>query len=127
MVLGASTMNTAALLQELQNLEQQLVTIEFKVNKCSFTFNTNLSKGMTSSEVQSLQKVLNYTSLTQVAISGPGSPNNESTYFGSATKNAVIAFQNIFADQILTPNGLTSGNGYVGSATRSVLNSLCSQ
>jgi peptidoglycan hydrolase-like protein with peptidoglycan-binding domain len=120
-------MNTAALLQELQNLEQQLVTIEFKVNKCSFTFNTNVSKGMTSSEVQSLQKVLNYTSLTQVAISGPGSPNNESTYFGSATKNAVIAFQNIFADQILTPNGLTSGNGYVGSATRSVLNSLCSQ
>jgi uncharacterized repeat protein (TIGR01451 family) len=126
-VLGASTTNTVALLQELQNLEQQLITLEFKANSCSLTFNTNLSKGMTNSEVQNLQKVLNYTSLTQVASTGPGSPNNESTYFGSATKNAVIAFQNIFANQILTPNGLTSGNGYVGATTRSVLNGLCSQ
>jgi uncharacterized repeat protein (TIGR01451 family) len=126
-VLGASTTNTVALLQELQNLEQQLVTLEFKANSCSFTFNANLSKGMTSSEVQNLQKVLNYSSLTQVAATGVGSPNNETTYFGSATKNAVIAFQNIFANQILTPNGLTSGNGYVGASTRSVLNGLCSQ
>jgi uncharacterized repeat protein (TIGR01451 family) len=124
-VLGASTTNTVALLQELQNLEQQLVTLEFKANSCSFTFNANLSKGMTSSEVQNLQKVLNYSSLTQVAATGVGSPNNETTYFGSATKNAVIAFQNIFADQILTPNGMTSGNGYVGASTRSVLNGLC--
>jgi hypothetical protein len=126
-VLGASTTNTVALLQELQNLEQQLVTLEFKTNSCSFTFNTNLSKGMTSADVQNLQKVLNYTSLTQVAATGLSSPNNETTYFGDATKNAVIAFQNIFANQILTPNGLTSGNGYVGASTRSVLNGLCSQ
>jgi hypothetical protein len=126
-VLGASTVNTAALLQELQNLEQQLITLEFKANSCSLAFNTNLSKGMTSSEVQNLQKVLNYSSLTQVAATGAGSPNNETTYFGDATKNAVIAFQNIFANQILAPNGLTSGNGYVGASTRSVLNGLCSQ
>jgi uncharacterized repeat protein (TIGR02543 family) len=126
-VLGASTTNFVALEQQLQNLEQQLITLEFKTNSCSLTFNTNLSKGMTSSEVQNLQKVLNYTSLTQVAATGPGSPNNETTYFGSATQNAVIAFQNIFANQILTPNGLTSGNGYVGASTRSVLNGLCSQ
>jgi uncharacterized repeat protein (TIGR01451 family) len=126
-VLGASTVNTAALLQELQNLEQQLITLEFKANSCSFTFSANLSKGMTSSEVQNLQKVLNYSSLTQVAATGAGSPNNETTYFGGATQNAVIAFQNIFTNQILTPNGLTSGNGYVGASTRSVLNGLCSQ
>jgi uncharacterized repeat protein (TIGR01451 family) len=126
-VLGASTTNTAALLQELQNLEQQLIALEFKANSCSLTFNTNLSKGMTSSEVRNLQKVLNYTSLTQVAATGAGSPNNETTYFGNATKNAVIAFQNIFANQILAPNGLTSGNGYVGASTRSVLNGLCGQ
>jgi hypothetical protein len=126
-VLGASTTNTVALMQELQNLEQQLIALEFKANSCSLTFGTNLSQGMTSSAVKDLQTVLNYTPLTQVATTGPGSPNNESTYFGNATKNAVIAFQNIFADQILTPNGMTSGNGYVGASTRSVLKGLCGQ
>ena len=124
-VLGASTTNTVALMQELQNLEQQLIALEFKANSCSLTFGTNLSQGMTSSAVKDLQTVLNYTPLTQVATTGPGSPNNESTYFGNVTKNAVIAFQNIFADQILTPNGMTSGNGYVGASTRSVLKGLC--
>jgi peptidoglycan hydrolase-like protein with peptidoglycan-binding domain len=114
-------------MQELQNLEQQLIALEFKANSCSLTFGTNLSQGMTSSAVKDLQTVLNYTPLTQVATTGPGSPNNESTYFGNATKNAVIAFQNIFADQILTPNGMTSGNGYVGASTRSVLKGLCGQ
>jgi hypothetical protein len=126
-VLGASTTNPVALLQELQNLEQQLIALEFKANSCSLTFNTNLSKGMTSSAVKNLQTVLNYAPLTQVATTGPGSPNNETTYFDNATKNAVIAFQNIFADQILTPNGMTSGNGYVGASTRSVLKGLCGQ
>jgi peptidoglycan hydrolase-like protein with peptidoglycan-binding domain len=88
-------------------------------------FNRNLSKGMTGSDVKNLQIVLNDASLTQVAETGPGSPNNESTYFGNATKNAVIVFQNIFANRILTPNGLTVGSGYVGATTRAVLNSLC--
>jgi hypothetical protein len=127
-VLGASTTNFVALAQELQNLDQQLVTLEFKVNACSFTFNKNLSKGMTSSDVKNLQIVLNYsTPLTQVAQTGAGSPNDESTYFGNATKNAVIVFQSIFSDQILAPLGLTSGTGYVGSATRAVLNGRCGQ
>lgn len=126
-ILGASTASPTTLLQELQNLERQLVTIEFRANKCSFTFDTNLSKGMTDPDIKNLQMVLNYTSLTQVAVTGSGSPNNESTYFGNATKNAVIAFQNIFANELLTPNGMTSGNGYVGAATRKELNTLCGQ
>jgi len=126
-VLGASTTNPVALAQLLQNLEQQLVTLEFKANSCSFVFSRNLLKGTMGSDVKNLQTVLNYTPLTQVAQTGAGSPNDESTYFGNATKNAVIAFQNIFANQILTPIGLTSGNGYVGSATRAFLNGLCGQ
>lgn len=80
---------------------------------------------MNDPDVETLQRVLNYTSLTEVAKDGPGSPGNETAYFGNGTKNAIIAFQNIFADQILAPNGLSSGNGYVGATTRAVLNNLC--
>ncbi len=133
-VLGASTTNPGVLLQLLQSLMQQLIALEKKLvtqqlkdASCSAQFNQNLSQGMNNADVKMLQTVLNMSDLTQVAQSGVGSPGNESTYFGDATKNAVIIFQNIFADEILAPNGLTSGNGYVGSATRSVLNQLCSQ
>ena len=129
-VLGASTTNPSALLatleSELVTLEQQLIAQQFKgAAACSFTFNQNLSKGMTSNGVLHLQKVLNVSAITQIAQTGAGSPGNESTYFGSTTKDAVVIFQNIFANDILTSAGLTSGNGYVGAATRAKLNSLC--
>jgi len=116
------------LITQLVILEKQLVTMEFKTEwDARATFTKNLSQGMTDADVLNLQKVLNYTFMTQIADSGSGSPGNESTYFGLTTKNAVISFQNIFADEILAPAGLTSGNGYVGVGTRAELNLLCSQ
>ncbi|MGC9968873.1 MAG: putative Ig domain-containing protein [Minisyncoccia bacterium] len=129
-VLGASTTNPFALLQSLTQqliaLEKELITVQFQQAGCSPNFTKNLSLGMNDSQVKYLQQVLNYSNLTQVAASGIGSPGNESTYFGFATKKAVIIFQNIFADEILKPIGLTSGNGYVGASTRAQLNTLCS-
>lgn len=123
-VLGASTTDQAI---DLNTLEQKLVALEFKANACRFSFHNNLHQGMNSSEVRDLQTVLDYSESTSIAASGPGSPGHTTYYFGAGTKRAVAAFQNIFADRILTPNGLASGNGYVGSATRSVLNELCTQ
>jgi len=89
----------------------------------AYSFNRNLTTGSTGQDVLELQRVLNSNEQTKLAEVGPGSPGNETTYFGAITKSGVIAYQNLFRQAILIPVGLTFGTGYFGPSTREHLNS----
>jgi peptidoglycan hydrolase-like protein with peptidoglycan-binding domain len=87
-------------------------------------FISNLSLGSSGLQVFELQQVLNQNPATLIASVGPGSPGNETTYFGGLTEAAVIRFQEKYASQILTPAGLTQATGFVGLYSRNMLNEL---
>ncbi len=93
----------------------------------------NLKEGDTGQDVKELQIFLNQnlepkesenTTSTQIAPSGTGSPGKETTYFGPATKKAVIVFQEKFKTEILTPQNLTAGTGIVDEKTRIKIHAL---
>lgn len=92
----------------------------------SFQFSRNLKFGSVGDDVKELQIILNRNPKTQVAASGVGSPGNETSFFGSLTKTAVAAFQELYASDILAPLGLSKGTGYFGKSTRDKINNLSS-
>ncbi len=77
-------------------------------------FSRDLYEGMQHPDVKKLQQWLNKDPKFQVAKNGPGSPGQETEYFGSLTKAAVIRFQ--------TARGIKPAAGYVGHITRAVIN-----
>jgi len=77
-----------------------------------------------SPDVSYLQYVLDSNPQTIVASAGSGSASNLTNYFGSMTKTAVMRFQALYANDILTPAGLTNPTGNVGPLTIKKLNSL---
>lgn len=76
----------------------------------------SLQQGSSGADVMSLQVFLNASADTRVSVSGAGSPGMESTYFGPATKAAVIKFQ---AKNNVSPIGI------VGPATRAAIAAVC--
>jgi len=109
-------------IQQLQTLLAQIT--EVSGIPADYKFEKTLKSGQTSNDVKYLQIFLNSDPETQIAKSGPGSPGNETTYFGPLTKAAVIKFQEKYAEDILAPWNLTEGTGLVGKTTRDKINSL---
>lgn len=109
---------TAAIFSLTAHAEQISVDLPTRI------FLQNLKEGDTSVEVRELQRVLNNDPDTMIAGLGAGSPGRESEFFGPATTDAVIRFQNKYASEVLSPAGLQSGSGFVGLWTRLKLNQL---
>jgi ABC-type transport system substrate-binding protein len=86
--------------------------------KPAFQFKKNLSLNSNGSDVEELQKCL--SKFPDVF------PDAEVTgFFGEKTKEAVIKFQEKYADDILKPSNLEKGNGVVKQGTREKLNQVC--
>jgi hypothetical protein len=77
----------------------------------------DLLQGSTGADVMALQKFLNTMTGTIVALTGAGSPGNETSTFGSLTKAAVIKFQTLY--------NITPIAGYAGAKTRAQIASVC--
>jgi len=85
------------------------------------TFTRNLKQGMIGNDVKTLQQFLNSKGFI-VSKTGSGSPNKETSYFGPATKAALMKFQLFYKKEILDPQGLAVPTGYFGEGTRRVIN-----
>ncbi len=84
----------------------------------------SLSVGDTHEEVRALQQLLNSDPRTAVASSGVGSKGQETSYFGNLTKQAVMRFQALYANEVLSPAGISTPTGFVGIFTQKKLNTL---
>ncbi len=82
----------------------------------TYTFSTNLTVGSKGTDVMNLQKVLNMSASTQVAVVGAGSPGMETSTFGQLTKSAVMKWQKM--------NNISPVSGFVGPLTRAALNAM---
>ncbi len=101
-----------------------LLLCGYSKNVSAYVFTQTLKLGQTHADVKELQKVLNQDVTTKVSISGTGSSGQETSFFGQMTYQAVIRFQNKYASEVLSPNGLSSGTGFVGAATLKKLNQV---
>lgn len=79
-------------------------------SSAAMTWSRSLSLGARGADVKNLQVFLNMCADTKVAVSGAGSPGMETTYFGPATKAAVIKWQ--------TLRGVSPQSGLFGPLSR---------
>ena len=121
----------AELNQQIQNPQPLPVTgsIVSSINpyyriENSFIFKSNLGYQMVHPDVRTLQVALNADPDTRLANSGPGSPGQETEYFGNLTWNSVCSFQEKYSSEVLDYWQLEECTGVVGTTTRAKLNQL---
>jgi len=126
--LQAKIVEILSAIQQIEALIAELSEdIDISGIPSDFTFRNNLKHGQSSIDIKYLQILLNADPDTRLSATGAGSLGQETSYFGTGTKAAVIAFQTKYKDEISAAVGYTIGcTGHVGSGTRAKLNSLLS-
>ncbi|MBI2097691.1 MAG: peptidoglycan-binding protein, partial [Candidatus Vogelbacteria bacterium] len=84
----------------------------------STVFNRTLQIGVSGEDIRRLQELLNSDPETLVAVSGVGSPGNETDFFGNLTRRAVGKFQLKYSVIVSEED---NGYGIVGPRTRTKL------
>lgn len=128
-----TTITTSDLEAELSDLENELMQLEAETGGLGGSsagvmpnipttpssagsvgafFSRDLTVGDTGPDVQALQEFLNQNNFP-VAQTGPGSPGNETQYFGTETQSALAAWQ--------TANNVSPASGYYGPITRGMI------
>ncbi len=94
-------------------LKGEKVEITLKKTVCNFT--RNLTVGSRGEDVKCLQELLNDQGFL-INQTGPGSPGQETNYFGFLTQKALANFQ--------VANNISPSLGYFGPSTREFINNL---
>jgi Putative peptidoglycan binding domain len=125
---SSSASSTADLLALINSLTTQLNALRARVGDigitsaasgtASFIFTRDLQLHDTGVDVRMLQQFLNNNGFL-VSQTGPGSPGNETTYFGVKTLVALVSFQK--------SAGIVPAKGYFGPITRALLGKLIGQ
>jgi hypothetical protein len=110
----------AYLLEQVESLKKQLAEKQSgSVVEFCYNFDSNLQIGSSNSnDVSSL-----LTALVKEGVATERGSNFSST-FDETMASYVTAFQEKYRNEILTPNGLKNGTGYLGRSTRAKLNAL---
>ncbi|MDO8676329.1 MAG: dockerin type I domain-containing protein [Candidatus Azambacteria bacterium] len=107
------------LMTQIKSLQQQLaVAQQGATQQWCYSFNVNLRVGDKGNEIIALQTVLAKDGTKSWEYKGYDG------IFDEMTASAIVGFQQKYADEILTPNGLKYGTGFVGPSTRAKLNKL---
>jgi hypothetical protein len=106
------------IISQIKQLQSQMQELSSFGIPEDYRFNRNLGFGQTSQDVSYLQT---FFKSQGVEIYPEGIVSG---WFGPLTRQAVIRFQEKYADDILVPLGLKAGTGFVASATRVKINAI---
>ncbi len=87
-------------------------------------FTANLGVGSRGEEVQNLLAALHRSDVWNGESGCQGDGHGPCITFDEGVASAVVAFQEKYKSEVLTPYGLKRGTGFVGKSTRAKLNKL---